>query len=92
MMYSSNSVENNKDNGNNDFRDSISREKMSRSQEVDLVPFPFFYFLFYLFSFFLFLAFKVSDNTGYMIYRRVWKDDIIPHTDLMANTWLFRVG
>jgi len=65
MMYSSNSVENNKDNGNNDFRDSISREKMSRSQEVDLVPFP---FLFYLFSFFLFLAFRISDNTGHMVY------------------------
>ena len=71
MMYSSNSVENNKDNGNNDFRDSISRKKMSRSQEVDLVPFPFFYFIFYLFSFFLFLAFRVSDNIGHMVYRRV---------------------
>ena len=45
--------------------------KLSRSQEVDLVPFLFFYFIFYLISFFLFLAFRVSDNTGHMVHRRV---------------------
>jgi len=32
MMYSSNSVENNKDNSNNDFRDSISRGKRCKDR------------------------------------------------------------
>ena len=44
------------------------------------------------FYFFLFLAFRVSDNIGHMVHRRVQKGDIISYANLMANTWLFRVG
>ncbi len=49
---------------------------------------PIFYFLF------LFLAprIRVSSSIGHMAQRRFQKNDVILCADLMANTWLFRVG
>ena len=63
-----------------------------------LSSFPIFFlfsiFFLNLFSFFLFLAprVRVSNNIGYIAQRRFQKDDIILRTDLMANTWSFRVS
>ena len=62
-----------------------------------LSSFPFF-FLFSIF-FLIYVPFSIfstqsqgSDDIGHMAQRIFQKDDVILHTDLMANTWLFRVG
>ena len=57
---------------------------------MDLVLFSF--SSYFPFLYFLAPRVRVSDNMGHMAQRRFYKDDIIPCADLMANTWLFRVG